>query len=80
MCCTKNRPLALFGAFLAIAGGTSAALTASHSREPAPQIAPGPDAGAPDPERRIEGPEKRSDAQPPASDQAAKAAAAKPAR
>jgi hypothetical protein len=80
MCCTKNRPLALLGAFLAIAGGTSAALTASHSREPAPQVAPGPDEGAPDPERGIGGAEQRSDAQPPASDQAGKSTAAKPAR
>jgi hypothetical protein len=80
MCCTKNRPLALFGAFLAIAGGATAALTASNSREPAPQVAPGPDDLVPDPEHRIVGAEKRPDAQPPASDQVGKAAAAKPAR
>ncbi len=42
MCC-KNRPLALFGACLAIAAGTASALSSSHSRdadEAIPQVAP----------------------------------------
>jgi hypothetical protein len=42
MCC-KNRPLALFGACLAIAAGTASALSSSHARdaeEATPQVAP----------------------------------------
>jgi hypothetical protein len=40
MCC-KNRPLALFGACLAITAATASALSSSHSRDEAvPQVAP----------------------------------------
>jgi len=40
MCCSKNRGLALFGAVLAATSGSAIALTGSHLREPAQQVAP----------------------------------------
>jgi hypothetical protein len=62
MCCgVKNRPLALFGACLAIFGGTMAALISSHARDPVPQVTPEPGESAPDRQRPIGETEKHVD-------------------
>jgi hypothetical protein len=61
MCCGKNRPLALFGATLAICAGSASALLSSHSREPAPQVAPQAENRTADPQHPIGDAEKRLD-------------------
>lgn len=79
MCC-KNRPLAIFGACLAIAGGTASVLTTSDSQEPAAQVAPQSDDRIPELEHRIGEAEKRLDAPGPMHGQSGKTPAAKPGR